>query len=117
MVGFQILVVLIWSLLEHFNVVTFRFQAMKNDFQVMKAVGDYTRVSPADRQAALVKFLKRIEASPEAKKHLSDWGLRLARDGPVSLTGRLLESEILMFGGGYKERVNPAADFTRAATR
>jgi aubergine-like protein len=90
---------------------------MKNDFNLMKSVGDFTRVSPSDRQAALVRFVKRIEESPEAKELLASWGLRLAREGPISLSGRLLDSEVLMFGGGYKERVNPAADFTRAATR
>ena len=90
-------------------------QAMRSDFTVMKDVAVHTRLSPADRQQSLQRYLKRVDECPKAKAILSDWGLRLDIN-PVVLKGRVLDSEVLLFGSNFRERVNPSADFTRTAT-
>jgi len=66
---------------------------MRNDFRVMKDLGDVTRVKPQQRQEAILKFIKRIKATPEAYAHLQEWNLDVS-PGPepatVTLQGRIL---------------------------
>lgn len=88
--------------------------AMRADFKVMKDVAAITRVTPQARFEAIGKFIKRVKENPEAYKLLTDWGLQIA-DKPMSLQGRVLEPETLIFGRGKQERVNPKGDWNRAA--
>ena len=55
---------------------------MKADYKVMKDVALFTRITPAQRQQAMKKFLDNVNSSAEASAHLINWGLRLAK-GPV----------------------------------
>ena len=87
---------------------------MRADFRVMKDVATITRVTPQARFDAIAKFIRRVKENPEAYKLLTDWGLQIA-DKPMSLQGRVLEPETLIFGRGRQERVNPKGDWNRAA--
>ena len=61
-------------------------QKMRDDFRVMKDVGDHTRVTPEQRQRALKKYVDEVNLNNEAKTILSNWGLSLAKE-TVKLTG------------------------------
>ncbi|KAL0271382.1 UNVERIFIED_CONTAM: hypothetical protein PYX00_008486 [Menopon gallinae] len=77
---------------------------MKNDIKVMKDISLHTRVTPAQRAYGFRKFLENINNNSEAKAMLNRWGLSID-DNPVSLTGRNLRTEQLIFGNN--EIINP----------
>ena len=45
---------------------------MRANFRIMQDVGNITRLTPKHRQEALIKFIDRVEKTPEAKKIQSD---------------------------------------------
>ena len=53
---------------------------MRDDFHVMKEVGNYTRVTPAQRQLALKKFIDSVAFNQETTGILQSWGLSLAKE-------------------------------------
>lgn len=89
-------------------------EAMKNNFTVMTDIGKVTRLNPEARQQALGKFVQDVNSTPETKALLENWGLRL-NNATVPLEGRVLDPEVLIFGGGQMETVAPNADWTRRA--
>ena len=89
--------------------------AMRSDFKIMKEVGNFTRLSPPQRQEALKSFIKRVTTNQDAYQFLRDWGLKLSQN-TVLTQGRTLDPETILFGRNYKEVVRPNADWGRAAT-
>merc|ERR1719412_2618667 len=89
--------------------------AMRSDFKIMKELGNYTRLTPPQRQDALNNYLKRATENKEAYANLRNWGLTLQKD-TLNLKGRILDPEFIIFGNRYREQVNPKADWGRAAT-
>lgn len=89
--------------------------AMISDFKVMKDIAVYTRVQPENRQLALQKFINNVRNNPESKQCFDNWNLELDCK-PVSLDGRLLQTETLSFGRGFKCNVGPEADWGRQVT-
>jgi len=88
---------------------------MRADFKIMKEVGNFTRLTPKQRQDVLHQFVESVKENPEANIYLQEWGLKVS-DSTLPLEGRQLPPEVLHFGKGYKEQVNPKADWARAAT-
>lgn len=78
---------------------------MKNNFHLMKAMSEHTRVDPRNRQSRLNDFNQRIHASAESKTALTDFGLNLDTK-LVSVTGRQVPREVILFS----EREVPLKD-------
>ena len=70
----------------------------------MKEVGNYTHATPQARINGMRQFLQRIQENDEARRVLSDWGLRLANNA-ICLQGRLLDKPTLIFGNRQFERL------------
>lgn len=69
---------------------------MRNNFHLMKAMSEHTRVDPRNRQIRLNEFNRRIHASAESKTALNEFGLDL--DTPlVSVGGRQIPNEVILF--------------------
>lgn len=63
----------------------------------MKDLAAHTRLSPEMRLSKLREFVRRVNTTPSARQILDDWGLSILPE-PISLEGRKLQSETLMFG-------------------
>ena len=87
-------------------------EAMKADFKVMKDVALFTRITPAQRQVAMQKFLDNVS---EASSHLLNWGLVLGKS-TVKLEGRRFPQEKLHAGKKFQFKVSDKADWTREVT-
>jgi len=87
---------------------------MRSDFRIMKEVGNYTHATPQARINGMRQFLQRIQENDEARRVLSDWGLRLANNA-ICLQGRLLDKPTLIFGNRQFERLT-RSDWSRAAS-
>jgi len=71
------------------------------NFNLMKAMGDYTRQDPVQRMQTLKGFSKRIRENEEIQKELSDWNLRFAED-LVKFRARILAPETILGQGSSK---------------
>lgn len=89
---------------------------MRSDFNVMKDVAAYTRITAHQRMAALRKYLNNIKSCPEAVKILGDWGLTLA-DGTIDLNARLLPAQMIMFGNNQPYQCDFKADWSGALSK
>ena len=57
----------------------------------------------------------RVKGCEEAKGELDGWGLELDND-IMTVTGRTLPAENILFGRGYKSSAGPTAEWARDAT-
>lgn len=90
--------------------------AMRNDFRVMKDIGESTKPNPEERQRTIQGFVQRVNSNEKARKLLADWGLQFDTD-LIKLNGRQLPPVQIVFSGGYTENIGgPRADWTRSAT-
>ena len=87
---------------------------LKNDFRVMKEIGEHTRLKPNVRQASIDKFIAQFKENESAVKIWASWGLKLAEKN-LSMTGRVLPPVTLFFGRNRQETVTKG-DWGRAAT-
>ena len=69
----------------------------RSNFQLMKALGAYTRQEPKKRVETLMKFSQRIHSQPEIKTDLAAWGLKFS-DELESFKGRVLQPEKILGG-------------------
>ena len=69
----------------------------RSNFQLMKALGAYTRQEPKKRLETLMKFSKRINSQPEIKTDLAAWGLEFSSE-LESFKGRVLPAEKILGG-------------------
>nr|CAD7392146.1 unnamed protein product [Timema cristinae] len=90
--------------------------SMRNDYQLMKSIAMYTRITPNQRQLALQKFINNVNQSQEASQLLLDWGLKLSPT-TVKLEGRTLNPEAIMFGKNAKFPGSFQADWGSQCTR
>ena len=67
------------------------------NFQLMKALGSYTRQEPKKRMETLLKFSQRIHSQPEIKTDLEAWGLKFSNE-LESFKGRVLPPEKILGG-------------------
>ena len=61
----------------------------RSNFQLMKALGAYTRQEPKKRTETLMKFSQRIQSQPEIRTDLAAWGLQFSSE-LESFKGRVL---------------------------
>lgn len=85
---------------------------MRNNWQLMKAMSEYTRVGPESRISKLLAFNKRLRTQPQVQTDLTEWNLKLS-DTLVTIPGRVLKSQSIIFKGGKKVDAGRQADWTR----
>lgn len=66
----------------------------RENFQLMKAMGEHTRISAGDRMRKLHQFAERLRGCPEALQEVRRWDLNLA-DSLVEFQGRVMPPETL----------------------
>ncbi|KAF5291921.1 hypothetical protein FQA39_LY14153 [Lamprigera yunnana] len=74
-------------------------ERQRSNFQLMKALADYTRVGPSQRIQQLLKFSERLRSKPEVMNELRQYDLALANK-LVEFSGRVLPYEKINCGGG-----------------
>lgn len=84
---------------------------MRNNFRLMKAMSDHTRIDPRNRQIRLTDFNKRLHESKESMASLEQFGLGLDRQ-LVEINGRRLPSDTILFKDKHACVVKPNADWT-----
>jgi len=83
------------------------------NFNLMKAVGEYTRQDPEKRTTTLLKFAQRLQGTKEIKD-LAGWNLKFS-DALVQLRARVLKPETILGGGSMKFTYQEQdADWSRA---
>ena len=76
-------------------------EEQRANFQLMKALGEYTRQDPTKRTEALMKFNKRITANPDIQKELGAWNLEFSKD-MESFQARVIQPEQILGSGSSK---------------
>ncbi|XP_019856843.1 PREDICTED: piwi-like protein 1 isoform X2 [Amphimedon queenslandica] len=71
----------------------------RSDFRVMKDLAAHTRITPAQREIAIKKFVRTVNESEKAKEELSSWGLSL-HPNILETNGRLYKPETVLFRDG-----------------
>ncbi|CAG9802484.1 unnamed protein product [Chironomus riparius] len=84
---------------------------MKSNFQLMKAMADYTRMDPRKRVERLMKFNDRISRTPKSAQIFEQFQTQL-QTKLVELTGRQLNQEIILFGNGKSAKNDFRVDWT-----
>ncbi|XP_074036820.1 piwi like RNA-mediated gene silencing protein aubergine isoform X2 [Leptinotarsa decemlineata] len=84
----------------------------RENFQLMRALADHTRVGPVGRIAKLREFSNRMQNCPEVIQELRNWDLNLAKD-LIRFQGRSLQQETILGGGNAKYFSGQKADWTR----
>jgi aubergine len=71
---------------------------MRSDFNLMRKIGDVSRLPPEQRAIALNEFITKVVSNPDVKKDMNEWGLQFDPE-LVQLPGRLLGCEKIFMGG------------------
>ena len=69
---------------------------MRNNFHLMKAMSEHTRVDPRNRQERLRDFNQRLHASEESRRAFNEFGLDLDKS-LVTVRGRQIPREVILF--------------------
>ncbi|KAK6165172.1 hypothetical protein SNE40_023615 [Patella caerulea] len=88
--------------------------AMRSDYRLMKDIASHTRVTPAQRQMAMKKFLDAVTNNKDANAQFVNWGLELDTN-TIDMDGRVLNPENILFKHGPAQGVRDA-DWSRACT-
>lgn len=86
--------------------------AMRNDFHVMKAVGNFTRVSPNQKLKCISKYIDNVLSTKETAELLTGWGLTLNRSMDI-LNARILPCEKIFMGKNFVVKGSSEADWNR----
>lgn len=89
--------------------------AVRQDFRVMKDIAAHTRVSPMQRQQAMMKFIDNINSCPEALHELTSWGVQLDQT-MLRTQGRQLPLEKIILGSNQFQS-SPQADWGQQAVK
>ncbi|KAM7451808.1 Piwi-like protein 2 [Porites harrisoni] len=89
--------------------------AIRQDFRVMKDIAAHTRVSPMQRQQAMMKFIENINSCPEALHELTSWGVQLDQT-MLRTEGRQLPLEKIILGSTSFQS-SPQADWGQQAVK
>nr|ANZ54961.1 piwi 2 [Fimbriaphyllia ancora] len=89
--------------------------AVRQDFRVMKDIAAHTRVSPMQRQQAMMKFIDNINSCPEALHELTSWGVQLDQT-MLRTEGRQLPLEKIILGSSQFQS-SPQADWGQQAVK
>lgn len=63
----------------------------------MRAVADYTRLSPAARLQRLISFNERLRQTNGSKENFKEWNFELDKN-LIEVSGRCLQNESIYFG-------------------
>ncbi|CAB0000522.1 unnamed protein product [Nesidiocoris tenuis] len=79
----------------------------------MKAMGEHTRINPANRIKRLESgFMQRLISSPVAKGELAEWNIKFDPK-LVTVPGRVIDPERIIMGRNVVIQLDHQADFTR----
>jgi aubergine-like protein len=70
---------------------------MRSDFNLMRKIGDVSRLPPDQRVNALTEFISKVSSNPDVKKEMDDWGLAFERQ-LVEVQARQLMCEKIFTG-------------------
>lgn len=90
---------------------------MRENFKLMQALAQYTRLGPESRIDKLLKFNRRLNSKPEIQQEFKEWNLQLDNK-LLEIPGRLLPPETLTFGpparDSHRRQIKPTnGDWTR----
>lgn len=86
--------------------------AQRQNFHLMRALAEHTRVAPRARIDKLRKFCERLKTQERVVQELKQWDLNLANT-LVEFTGRALPPEAIVSGGNVSYSAGREADWTR----
>lgn len=66
----------------------------RQNYKMMNALSEWTRMGPDKRIDSVAKFAKRMTETPEVKNVWDRWGMELESQ-PKRLTGRVLNPELI----------------------
>lgn len=89
---------------------------MRNNFQMMRAMSDYTRMAPKDRVSRLLDFSRRINQTSRSCTTLQSFGVELDRD-LLRVEGRTLPQEKMVFGKNATHQNDQRVDWTPGVIR
>ncbi|CAG9764078.1 unnamed protein product [Ceutorhynchus assimilis] len=99
-------------LLPELCIMTGLSDKQRENFQLMRSMGEHTRVNPGDRMRKLLQFVERLRACPAALEEIRRWDLKLA-DCLIELQGRVLPQESLLLRSNQPIQGGEEADWTR----
>ncbi|KAL1139698.1 hypothetical protein AAG570_006676 [Ranatra chinensis] len=85
---------------------------MRANFSLMKALADYTRVSPADRIKKLNDFSQRLQSNKAIQDDLTLWNMKLSPT-LIEFPARVMRTEKIVHGEKVKSEIGPDADWTK----
>ncbi|KAM9475833.1 piwi-like protein 1 [Clarias gariepinus] len=99
-------------LIPEFCYLTGLTDKMRSDFNIMRDLSSYTKLSPDQRENRLNRFINNMSTNASAQAALSPWGLRF-ENKLLNLTGRVLPSERILQGARAYEYSPWAADWSK----
>jgi aubergine-like protein len=85
---------------------------MRSNFQLMRAMANYTKVNADVRMKKLYTLYQRLAQTPESMTVFKEWDLKLDSN-LIEIVGRELKNENIVFGNGVKVPTDENADWTR----
>ncbi|XP_066143660.1 piwi-like protein Siwi [Euwallacea fornicatus] len=85
----------------------------RENFQLMKSLGEHTRIAAKERMTKLMQFAQRLRGCPEAIEEVRRWDLQLA-DTLIEFSGRVLPQETLYLRNSQPVQGGEEADWTRS---
>ncbi|XP_058800453.1 WASH complex subunit 4-like [Phymastichus coffea] len=85
---------------------------MRNNFQLMKALAQYTRVSPADRIDKLKNFNDRLYSVKQVVEEFKSWNLELEKT-LIKVPARVMPCDRINYGNGISTNVPYDANWTK----
>ncbi|XP_063994744.1 piwi-like protein Siwi [Diachasmimorpha longicaudata] len=86
---------------------------MRNDFRLMSALAQHTRVTPDKRIDKLLAFNRRLNNTPAVLEEFTNWNLKLDTQ-LVKVQGRLLPKEKICFGNNSFVNAEMNGEWTNA---
>lgn len=86
--------------------------SMRENFHLMRALAEHTRISPKLRISKLMTFNRRLRSEDAISKELKEWNLQLD-DKLVNIPARCIPPEKIVLGNKRTAPAGPTADWTR----
>ncbi|XP_001352313.3 protein piwi isoform X1 [Drosophila pseudoobscura] len=86
-------------------------ESMRSNFQLMRAISDYTRMNPDRRIDRLRRFNNRLQNTADSVKVLNDWNMKLD-ENLINVQGRIIAPQKIVFNQS-KCSSGESADWTR----
>ncbi|KAI3378195.1 hypothetical protein SNEBB_004664 [Seison nebaliae] len=80
-------------------------ESLRSDRRCMKDLAGHLQLRPEQRQQALLSFARNVNTTPEAKKMLSDWNMKIGTN-LLDLNARILPHENVIFGNNKRQLIN-----------